>query len=51
MDDESDNYILKIGGGDAAEIDKLLFAVLIDTPEQAIWKIVPQPREGKNTYM
>ncbi|KJA18990.1 hypothetical protein HYPSUDRAFT_190357 [Hypholoma sublateritium FD-334 SS-4] len=43
-------YILRIGGGFAAEINKLLFAVLIERPEDAVWKIVPQPREGEHTY-
>lgn len=44
------NYVLKINGGFAAEINKMLFAVLIDRPEEAIWKIVPHPLQGEHTY-
>ncbi|KJA18989.1 hypothetical protein HYPSUDRAFT_1096871 [Hypholoma sublateritium FD-334 SS-4] len=34
-----DNCILKIGGGFPKQIDKLLFAVFHQQPEQAVWKI------------
>lgn len=45
-----DNYILSTLGGFAAEIDKLLFAVIVDAPK-ALWKIIPQKQHGEDTYM
>ena len=47
------NYVLKIDGLFAAEIDEiknLLFAVAPESIGHPIWKIEPQPDFGKNTY-
>ncbi|KDR67304.1 hypothetical protein GALMADRAFT_283623 [Galerina marginata CBS 339.88] len=43
-------YILKIGGRPTANIDELLFAVLLDEPEPTKWKVNPQFHQGENTY-
>ncbi|KJA18988.1 hypothetical protein HYPSUDRAFT_217850 [Hypholoma sublateritium FD-334 SS-4] len=44
------NFIMKIGGGHAAEIDKRLFAILQEEPKPVTWKIEAQPHMGENTY-
>ena len=46
-----DNYILSTHGGFAAEINKLLFAVIVDEAQKVLWKIIPQSHHGEDTYM
>ena len=48
------NYVLKIDGLYAAELDEiknLLFAVAPESGGHPIWKIEPKPDFGKHAYM
>ncbi|KDR68311.1 hypothetical protein GALMADRAFT_78837 [Galerina marginata CBS 339.88] len=43
-------YILTIGGGRTADINKLVNAVLLDQPPPTKWRINPQFHQGQDTY-
>ncbi|THG95045.1 hypothetical protein EW026_g6535 [Hermanssonia centrifuga] len=51
VNDSDNKYRFKIGGSYVAEIDHLLFAVLLEEPLPTEWRVTPSERDGPNAYI